>query len=123
MSSLKDKNIIVTGASGGIGNSITEKLNQNGANILATGTRFEKLEELKEKFDNIVNRIQRQGEAFIESARNSIRISSRNINRESNALKSEVDQMFKTGEEFLESNIEERQKQIELISKYIFISL
>ena len=53
MSSLKDKNIIVTGASGGIGNSIVERLNQNGANILATGTRIEKLEELKEKFNNI----------------------------------------------------------------------
>ncbi|MDB4033844.1 3-oxoacyl-[acyl-carrier-protein] reductase [Candidatus Pelagibacter sp.] len=53
MSSLKSKNIIVTGASGGIGNSIVEKLNQNGANILATGTRIEKLEELKEKFSNI----------------------------------------------------------------------
>jgi len=53
MSSLKDKNIIVTGASGGIGNSIVEKLNQNGANILATGTRIEKLEELKEKFNKI----------------------------------------------------------------------
>jgi len=53
MNSLKDKNIIVTGASGGIGNSIVEKLNQNGANILATGTRMEKLEELKEKFSNI----------------------------------------------------------------------
>ena len=53
MSSLKDKNIIVTGASGGIGNSIVERLNQNGANILATGTRTEKLEELKEKFNKI----------------------------------------------------------------------
>ena len=53
MSSLKDKNIIVTGASGGIGNSIIEQLNQNGSNILATGTRIEKLEELKKKFDNI----------------------------------------------------------------------
>ncbi len=53
MSSLKNKNIIVTGASGGIGNSIVEKLNQNGANILATGTRIEKLEELKKKFNNI----------------------------------------------------------------------
>ena len=53
MSSLKDKNIIVTGASGGIGNSIVERLNQNGANILATGTRIEKLEELKKKFNNI----------------------------------------------------------------------
>ena len=53
MTSLNDKNIIITGASGGIGNSIVEKLNQNGANILATGTRIEKLEELKEKFNNI----------------------------------------------------------------------
>ena len=53
MSSLKDKNIIVTGASGGIGNSIVEKLYEQGANVLATGTRLEKLEELKAKFDNI----------------------------------------------------------------------
>ena len=53
MSSLKNKNIIITGASGGIGNSIVEKLYENGANILATGTRIEKLEELKSKFNNI----------------------------------------------------------------------
>ena len=53
MSNLKNKNIIVTGASGGIGNSIVEKLYEKGANILATGTRIEKLEELKEKFGNI----------------------------------------------------------------------
>ena len=53
MNSLKNKNIIVTGASGGIGNSIVEKLYENGANILATGTRIEKLEELKKKFSKI----------------------------------------------------------------------
>jgi 3-oxoacyl-[acyl-carrier protein] reductase len=53
MISLKNKNIIITGASGGIGNSIVEKLHENGANILATGTRVEKLEELKKKFNNI----------------------------------------------------------------------
>ena len=53
MNSLKNKNIIITGASGGIGNSIVEKLYDNGANILATGTREEKLEELKKKFNNI----------------------------------------------------------------------
>ena len=53
MNSLKNKNIIVTGASGGIGNSIVERLHNNGANILATGTRMEKLEELKEKFKEI----------------------------------------------------------------------
>ena len=53
MSELKGKNIIVTGASGGIGNSIIEKLNQSGANILASGTRIEKLEELKNDFKDI----------------------------------------------------------------------
>ena len=53
MSNLKDKNIIVTGASGGIGNSIVKKLNESGANILASGTRIEKLEELKKNFKNI----------------------------------------------------------------------
>lgn len=53
MIDLKNKNIIVTGASGGIGNSIVEKLNLSGANILATGTREEKLKELKEKFNDI----------------------------------------------------------------------
>jgi len=53
MSDLKNKNIIVTGASGGIGNSIVEKLNEKGANILASGTKLEKLEELKSKFNQI----------------------------------------------------------------------
>jgi len=53
MNNLKAKNIIVTGASGGIGNSIIEKLNDSGANILASGTRIEKLEELKLKFKNV----------------------------------------------------------------------
>ncbi len=50
---LKNKNIIVTGASGGIGNSIVKKLNDCRANILASGTKIEKLEELKSKFKNI----------------------------------------------------------------------
>ena len=53
MSDLKGKNIIVTGASGGIGNSIVKKLFECGANILATGTRVEKLEELKKNFEKI----------------------------------------------------------------------
>ncbi len=53
MNDLKQNNIIVTGATGGIGNSIIEKLYNAGANILATGTRNEKLEELKKKFQNI----------------------------------------------------------------------
>ena len=53
MSDLKENNIIVTGATGGIGNSIIEKLYNSGANILATGTRNEKLVELKKKFQDI----------------------------------------------------------------------
>ena len=53
MNDLKDKNIIVTGASGGIGNSIVKKLHESGANILASGTRMEKLEELKKDFEKI----------------------------------------------------------------------
>ena len=53
MKDLKDKNVIVTGASGGIGNSIIKKFSENGSNILASGTRVEKLEELKTKFKNV----------------------------------------------------------------------
>ncbi len=53
MNDLKENNIIVTGATGGIGNSIIKKLYDAGANILATGTKNEKLEELKKKFQNI----------------------------------------------------------------------
>jgi len=53
MNSLKNKNIIVTGASGGIGNSIVKKLNECGANILASGTREEKLEELNSNYKNV----------------------------------------------------------------------
>jgi 3-oxoacyl-[acyl-carrier protein] reductase len=53
MSNLEKKNIIVTGASGGIGNSIIKKLSEAGANILASGTRIEKLEELKKNFEGL----------------------------------------------------------------------
>ena len=53
MSDLTNKNIIITGASGGIGNAIVKKLNESGANKLATGTKIEKLNELKTKFDKI----------------------------------------------------------------------
>ena len=53
MSNLGKKNIIVTGASGGIGNAIIKKLSEAGANILASGTRIEKLEELKKNFEGL----------------------------------------------------------------------
>ena len=53
MNNLENKNIIVTGASGGIGNAIIKKLNEAGESILASGTRIEKLEELKNNFKKI----------------------------------------------------------------------
>ena len=52
MINLKDKKIIVTGASGGIGSSIVKILSDSGANILATGTKIQKLEELKSNYKN-----------------------------------------------------------------------
>ena len=53
MNNLEKKNIIVTGASGGIGNAIVKRLYEAGANVLASGTRIEKLEELKKNFDGL----------------------------------------------------------------------
>ena len=53
MSDLNEKNIIITGATGGIGNSIVKKFSEAGANILASGTKVHKLEELKKNFNNI----------------------------------------------------------------------
>ena len=77
MNDLKNKNIIVTGASGGIGNSIVKKLNDCGANILASGTKVEKLEDLKSKFKNIktlkfdISQID-EIEEFVDKATNEI---------------------------------------------------
>jgi 3-oxoacyl-[acyl-carrier protein] reductase len=53
MSNLEKKNIILTGATGGIGNAIIKKLSIAGANILASGTKIEKLEELKKNFEGL----------------------------------------------------------------------
>ena len=77
MNDLKNKNIIVTGATGGIGNSIVKKLSDIGANILASGTKAEKLEDLKSKFKNIktlkfdISQIDKI-EEFIDNATNEI---------------------------------------------------
>ena len=53
MNDLKNKNIIVTGATGGIGNSIVKRLIENKANVLASGTKNDKLEILKSNFKDI----------------------------------------------------------------------
>ena len=49
----KNKKILITGATGGIGNCLVKKFNELGADIVATGTKDEKLKSLKEKFPNI----------------------------------------------------------------------
>ena len=46
---LKNKKIIITGATGGIGNCLVEKFNNFDASIVATGTNEEKLNNLKKK--------------------------------------------------------------------------
>ncbi len=50
---LKNKKILITGATGGIGNCIVEKFNNLGSLILATGTNEEKLDNLNKKYSNI----------------------------------------------------------------------
>ena len=53
MIDLKDTNVILTGATGGIGNSILENLILSGANVLATGTNEDKLNLIKENYKNV----------------------------------------------------------------------
>ena len=54
MIDLKNKKAVITGATGGIGNSIIEKFNSEGAKVLGTGTNEEKLSKLKEDFNGII---------------------------------------------------------------------
>ena len=50
---LKNKKILITGATGGIGQSLVKKFDGLGSIILATGTNEEKLNKLKSEFKNI----------------------------------------------------------------------
>ena len=50
---LKNKKILITGATGGIGNSLVEKFYKLESNILATGTNVEKLDKIKKKYPNV----------------------------------------------------------------------
>ena len=47
---LKNKKILITGATGGIGNSLVKKFNDLGSKIVATGTNENKLDSLQEKY-------------------------------------------------------------------------
>ena len=53
MINLKNTNILLTGATGGIGNSILENLVDAEANVVATGTNEEKLNKIKNKYQSV----------------------------------------------------------------------
>ena len=53
MIDLKNLNIVLTGATGVIGNSILDKLISAGSTVLATGTNEEKLKLIQEKYKNL----------------------------------------------------------------------
>ena len=53
MINFKNKNILITGASGGIGNELVRKFVSLGGNVLGSGTKTEKLDLLKKRYPNI----------------------------------------------------------------------
>ena len=53
MIDLKNLNIVLTGATGVLGNSILDKLVMAGSNVLATGTNDDKLDKIRERHKNI----------------------------------------------------------------------
>ena len=53
MIDLKNLNIILTGATGIIGDSILDKRVLGGSKIIATGTNEEKLNKIKKKYNNV----------------------------------------------------------------------
>ena len=53
MISFKNKKILITGASGGIGNELVKKFISLGGNVIVTGTKTEKLDALKKQYPEI----------------------------------------------------------------------
>ena len=53
MINFKNKNILITGASGGIGRELVRKFVSLGGNVLGCGTKAEKLDLLKKRYPNI----------------------------------------------------------------------
>jgi len=50
---LKNKKVLITGATGGIGNSLVKKFNSLGSIVVATGTNQDKLNKLKEDYPEV----------------------------------------------------------------------
>ena len=53
MINFKNKNVLITGASGGIGSELVKKFVSLEANVLGNGTKAEKLDQIKKKYPNI----------------------------------------------------------------------
>ena len=53
MINFKNKKVLITGATGGIGNDLVKKFVSLEANVLGSGTKTEKLDEIKKKYPNI----------------------------------------------------------------------
>ena len=53
MINFKDKKILITGATGGIGKALVKKFLSLEGNVLATGTKIEKLDALKKEFPKV----------------------------------------------------------------------
>ena len=65
---LKNKKVLITGATGGIGNCLVNKFHDLGSIVVATGTNEEKLKDLKNKYPNIhVEKFKLDEHAKIES--------------------------------------------------------
>ena len=54
MINLKNKKVLITGATGGIGGSIVKKFLSLNAKVLGTGTNIEKLEKLKKRIHSSI---------------------------------------------------------------------
>ena len=54
MFNLENKRVIITGATGGIGDAITKSFVDNKAKVLATGTNEDKLNKLSNTYKNIL---------------------------------------------------------------------
>lgn len=77
----------------------------------------------KEKFDDVVKKIQRQDIALIESARSSFRLSRLSTKKgddttsQQTTNNQQMNVFFMNGKEYLDGEIQDREKQIKLISK------
>ena len=97
MINFKNKKILVTGATGGIGREIVKKFVSLDGEVLATGTNIEKLDLLKKEFPNIrvLNfdiSIHEKIEEFIENVANQlsgldILINNAGVNRDNLSLR------------------------------------